>query len=185
MIEKATSPLPVFGSRLRRLRRAIGVKQLALASRLGIDQATVSRWEAGGQLPTAAMQQRALAMLATAGTDDTALRRLVAHSSDCVHLVDEATHRCLAYSKARAAAWQRSDRALLGVSLWPFATDEIREAETALAESDWWSSSMPAPQRFVTSAQTFDDLVIDAGQVLWERLYLADGTPVRLVTHSL
>ena len=182
MIDDAVPPLPVFGRRLRRLRRAMGVKQVALAHYLGFDQASISRWEANLQTPSAEIQQMALATLATSKTDDTALRRLIENSTDCVHLVDEATHVCLAYSRKRAEEWQNSQRALLGVSLWQFATDEIRLAEAELAETDWWSSQMPTSKCFATSGKVLDEIVISAGRVLWERLYLSDGTPVRLVT---
>lgn len=120
--------LPAFGARLRRQRRALGVKQSALAHDLGLDQATVSRWEAERVLPDGAQQARAFELLSAARCDNGALRRLVETSSTAVHLVEEATHICLAYSKARAMDWQTSQRAMLGVSLWKFATDEIRQA---------------------------------------------------------
>lgn len=160
----------------------MGVKQLALAHTMGVDQASISRWEASHQTPSAETQQKALAALATSSTDDVALRRLVENSADCVHLVDEATHVCLAYSRRRAKDWRNSQRALLGVSLWQFATEEIQQAEAELVETDWWSSQSPTPKCFVTSEKVFDEIVISAGGILWERLYLSDGTPVRLVT---
>ncbi|MEZ5826224.1 MAG: helix-turn-helix transcriptional regulator [Geminicoccaceae bacterium] len=167
--------------RLRRLRRASGMKQLALADMLGVDQATVSRWERGQQLPAADMQHRAWHMLGAARSDDAALRRLVENSTDCVHLVEEATHVCLAYSQSRAADWRTSRRELLGVSLWQFATDEIRAAEAELADGEWWSVQMPTPKVFWTSER--QQLIrISAGGIMWERLYLADGTPARLVS---
>lgn len=160
----------------------MSVKQAALADLLGVDQASVSRWETGSQTPSADIQQNALNALASSRTDDAALRRLVERSSDCVHLVDEATHVCLAYSNKRAKDWRNSQQALLGVSLWQFATEEIQQAEAELAETDWWSSQMPSPRCFITSEKIFDEIVISAGRIRWERLYLADGTPVRLVT---
>ena len=182
MVENTIPPLPLFGHRLKRLRRAMGLKQLALAHRLGVDQASISRWEAGRQTPSPGVQQMALGVLATYRTDDAALKRLVENSIDSVHLVDETTHICLAYSRKRARDWRNSQHALLGMSLWRFATDEIRRAEAELAESDWWSSQMPKPKCFVTSEKIHDELAISAGSILWERLYLSDGTPVRLVT---
>lgn len=182
MADKRIFPLPVFGLRLRRLRRAKGVKQLALAQALGLDQATISRWESGHQRPAWEVQRQALAMLAIARTHDAALRRLVETSTACVHLVDEASHICLAYSRTRANDWRTSQLDLRGVSLWQFATDEIRQAEAELADTDWWSSPTPAPKQFRTSEKVFDEITISAGGILWERVYLADGTPARLVT---
>jgi transcriptional regulator with XRE-family HTH domain len=160
----------------------MGVKQLALAHALSVDQTSISRWEAGQQTPSAEIQQRALDLLAGSRTDDIALRRLVENSADRVHLVDDATHVCLAYSRRRAAEWGNAQQDLLGVSLWRFATEEIRRAEAELATSDWWMSQTPEPKCFVTSGKVYDEMVIHAGGILWERLYLSDGTPVRLVT---
>ncbi|MCF6328639.1 MAG: helix-turn-helix domain-containing protein, partial [Henriciella sp.] len=120
-------PFPAFGQRLRRLRRALGMKQLALSHILGVDQATISRWENASQTPDANLQQRALDALSTSRTDDAALRRLVENSADCVHLVEEATHICLAYSPSRARDWCSSRRDLLGVSLWQFANGDMAQ----------------------------------------------------------
>ncbi|MEP3280505.1 MAG: helix-turn-helix transcriptional regulator [Stappiaceae bacterium] len=182
MPNEQTPPFPTFGLRLKRLRRAMGVKQLALAQSMSVNQTTISRWEAGIQCPPGEVQQHALSALGSFSTGDTALRRLVERSSDCVHLVEEATHICLAYSASRARDWQNSQRSLIGVSLWQFATDEIKKAEADLADSDWWSSQFPEPRSFVTSQKVHDEIVISAGGILWERLYLSDGTPARLVT---
>ncbi|WP_170464937.1 helix-turn-helix domain-containing protein [Ruegeria arenilitoris] len=182
MLHFQEHPLPFFGPRLRRLRRAKGIKQQALAQLLGVDQITISRWEGGAQTPGADTQQAALAALGVARSNDTALRRLVETSSECIHLVEEASHVCLAYSAARARDWRVSQSALLGVSLWQFATDEIRSAEHALEQSDWWAVETPAPVCFVTSEAVHDQIRISAGGIRWERLYLTDGTPARLVS---
>lgn len=176
-----SSPFPNFGPRLKRLRRSAGIKQLALADRVGVDQATVSRWERGQQVPAEPMQRRVWAELSPPLWEDAALKRLVEHSADCVHLVDETAHICLAYSRARAADWQTSQRALLGMSLWRFATDEIQQAEAELAETGWWDDQNPEP-RVLRTSERRDLIRIRAGYMRWERLYLSDGTPVRLVS---
>lgn len=182
MLTVPVPPFPSFGHRLRRQRRALGLKQLALAQELGVDQTSVSRWESGHHTPEPDVQQRVFKALAQSRTDDAALRRLVEHSNDCVHLVEDTSHICLAYSRTRARDWRTSQKSMLGVSLWQFATDEIRIAEAGLADSDWWSVQMPEPRIFRTSEATHDAIRISAGGIRWERLYLADGTPARLVT---
>ena len=72
----------------------------------------------------------------------------------------------------------------MGVSLWQFATDEIRRAETELKDEGWWDQHTPNPKAFLTSEAVHDRIRISAGEIVWERLYLADGTPVRLVSGS-
>lgn len=175
---------PVFGKRLKRLRQSIGFKQSHLADLLQVDQATISRWERGGQTPPSDMQQAVFAVLGPARVDDSALRRLVETSSDCLHLVEEASHRCLAYSASRAKDWKTSQNALLGVSLWQFATEEIQQAEAELDQEGWWEAHTPTPKSFLTSEAVHDRIRISAGEIIWERLYLSDGTPVRLVSGS-
>ena len=179
---KNAPPFPFFSQRLRHLRRTMGIKQQALAHDLSVDQTTISRWESGLQTPEPEVQQKALAALSGSQKDDAALRRLVENATNHVHLVEDATHICLAYSHKRAENWRTTQRALLGVSLWQFATDEIRQAEAELAESNWWTAKMPKPKTFQTSEKIHDEIVISAGGIMWERLYLNDGTPVRLVT---
>lgn len=163
------------------MRRAASWKQSALAEALGVNQTTVSRWERGQQTPSAAMQTRVWRVLNAPRASDAALRRLIETSAAPVHLVEESSHICLAYSQARARDWDVSAHALLGRSLWPYATDEIRQAEAKLTEAGWWSLHMPAERVFQTSARQ-DVIRISAGMIRWERLYLSDGTPVRLVT---
>lgn len=182
MMQQMDCPLPSFGRRLRQQRRVLGLKQLVIAQEMGVDQATVSRWESGQQEPDAEVQRAVLRLLSQSRTDDSALRKLVENSNNCLHLVEETSHICLAYSPSRAQDWMVSQRAMIGVSLWQFSTDEIRQAEAELAESDWWSVQEPQAKLFCTSEATHSAIRISAGGILWERLYLADGTPARLVS---
>lgn len=177
------SVLPGFGLRLRQMRLALGQKQSALADVLEINQSTLSRWESGFQIPDREMQRRVFELLGSRQLDDQALRRLVETSSSSIHLIEETTHRCLAFSKKRATDWGNGDHdALIGTSLWRFATTEIQSAEKSLSDRDWWSSRVPHPVSFQTSAKVHEEIVISVGQITWERMYLSDGTPVRLCT---
>lgn len=174
--------MPTFGLRLKRLRRAKNIKQSALADLLGVDQATVFRWESGAHVPPGAAQHMAFDTLGTVRSDDSALKRLVEHSADCVHLVDEGSRVCLAYSPRRARDWGINCHAMLGVSLWQFTTDDIRRAESGFAQASWWDVAAPLPKAFVADRKIHDKIRISAGTIVWERLYLSDGTPVRLVS---
>lgn len=179
---QTSGALPLFGARLKRVRTAVRLKQSGLAQLLGVDQTTVSRWESGRHIPEPKVQSDVFHTLLPYRSDDAALRRLVETSRSCIHLVDEATHVCLAYSASRARDWRVGRKDMLGISLWRFATEEIQRAEMELEHSDWWSSVSPEPKLFVTSQADGLNIRISAGQILWERIYLSDGTPARLVS---
>ena len=181
-MQPAHRPLPAFGRRLKRLRRSLGMKQTALAELMKVDQTTVSRWESAAILPDRETQQAAFEKLSACRKDDGALKRLVESSSDPVHLVEETSHICLAYSRSRAIEWRSGTGDLLGQSLWKFATEEIQQAEHELIDAGWWDIHVPEPKLFRTSGASYAEMTILPGAILWERLYLADGTPVRLAS---
>ena len=129
-----------FGRALRRWRRLRGVKQSHAAELFGVTQATLSRWERGHhRLPDG--RARKLSRLLAAPLNsaaDAGLRRLVESSALPVHLICDLSHRLLAASPARFAEWTADAAELRGVSLWAFATDEIRAAEGRLGELGWY-----------------------------------------------
>lgn len=172
-----------YGRALRRWRRVRGVKQSHLAELLGVTQATVSRWEAGRHKPTEGEAGR-LAQLLRAPLDaagDAGLRRLVENSTLSVHLVCDLSHRLLAASPARAAEWGCGASELRGVSLWRFASPEIRAAEARLPDSGWYDGAT-ASLTLWTGANRSDVVPILPGMLVWERLQLGDGSFARLVT---
>ena len=112
---------------------------------------------------------------------DAGLRRLVESSALRVHLICDLSHRLLAASPARFAEWTADAAELRGVSLWAFATDEIRSAEGRLGELGWYDDGA-TQMSFWTGANDSPVVSIDPGILLWERLQLSDGTLARLVT---
>lgn len=172
--------LPSLHLRLRRMRRLCGIKQLNVAMSMNVDQSTVSSWELGERVPSKADSGRLLKVLTPAHCDDSALRRLVESSLQPVHLISDIDHRLLAASKPREARWQRAASQLRGQSLWRFATAQIQGAEASLAPLGWWDSNDPRPVHFWTSASKQDALHIQAGELCWERVWLASGEPGRL-----
>lgn len=179
----AATMLPHPGLRLRRLRRLRGIKQSAMAEMAGVTQATVSRWEKGALRPDPHVVETVLRHLARSrpGSGDAALRRLVESSRAPVHLVTDVDHRLLAASPARVREWNRDCAGLLGTSLWRFATPGIQQAEQGLAQCGWWEEECADPVEVRTGPGTAG-LTIRAGLMVWERIYLADGTPARLCT---
>lgn len=174
---------PTGGPALRRWRQLRGLKQSHLAELLGVNQATVSRWEAGAQQPAGA-QAAALARLLDAHlhpVKDAYLARMVASSTLPVHLICDATHRLFAASPARLAEWRRDADELLGVPLLPFAPADIAAAERRLGASGW--DGLDAPRVLLaTAGRRGGPYRVAAGLVLWERIALSDGSFARLVT---
>lgn len=172
-----------YGRALRRWRRMRGIKQSHAAELLGITQATLSRWECGHHRLTEEAERK-LAQLLRARLDsagDAALRRLVENSTQQVHLICDLTHRMLAASPPRAITWTVDLADIHGRSLWRFATDEIRAAESRLGELGWYDDVV-AQVRFDNGANDSAEVPIEPGVLVWERLQLSDGTLARLVT---
>jgi transcriptional regulator with XRE-family HTH domain len=172
-----------FARALKRWRRLRGIKQSHAAELFGVTQATLSRWERG-QLRIPESVATTLSRLLAAPLDsaaDAGLRRLVESSSLPVHLICDLSHRLLAASPARFASWSARPGELRGQSLWRFATDEIRAAESRLGELGWYDEGA-AQLRFWTGANDNPLVPIEPGILLWERLQLSDGTLARLVT---
>lgn len=174
-----------FGHALRRWRRLRGMKQSHAAELLGITQATVSRWELGRHRPTQAEARRLSALLQAPldSSGDAALRRLVETSALSVHLICDLSHRLLAASPRRFIEWHSSPAELRGVSLWGFATDEIRTSEANLGDLGWYEDGQSSV-RFWTDTNHREVVHIKPGYLLWERLQLSDGTLARLVTSA-
>jgi transcriptional regulator with XRE-family HTH domain len=174
--------LPV-GRALRRFRRLNGIKQGHVAELLGVSQGSVSRWESGTHEPEAWQRDRIVEFIAAhAGNDaDVALKRLVTSSTLPVHLVCDATHRLLAASPARAAQWRADPDALLGQSLWRFASPEIVTAEESLTDRGWFDR--PCQQlRFTTGSNGSEEIPVRPSLMQWETIPLADGRTGRLTT---
>jgi transcriptional regulator with XRE-family HTH domain len=172
-----------FGRALGRWRRLRGVKQSHAAELFGVTQATLSRWERGHHRPTDGAT-RTLTRLLAAPLDsagDAGLRRLVESSALPVHLICDLTHRLLAASPARFAEWTADAAQLRGRSLWRFASDEIRQAESTLGGIGWYDEGT-TELRFWTGANDDPLVPIAPGLLVWERLTLSDGTLARLVT---
>ena len=172
-----------FGRALKRWRRLRGVKQSHAAEMFGITQATLSRWEHGHhRIPEDARHK--LSSLLAAPLDsagDSGLRRLVESSTLAVHLICDLSHRLLAASSARYAEWEADPAELHGVSLWGFATDEIRRAESQLGDCGWYEVGA-ARLSFWTGPNDSPIVTIVPGVLVWERFQLSDGTLARLVT---
>lgn len=78
---------------IREYRLLHGLKQSALAERLGVDQATISRWERGLQQPDLAVQRKLRALVGLDSEVPAAvLDRVVRHSINHMVLLNETLH---------------------------------------------------------------------------------------------
>lgn len=174
--------LPI-GRALRRFRRLNAIKQGHFAELLGVSQASVSRWESGTHEPETIHRDKIVELIAAqTGRDaDAALKRLVETSTQAVHLVCDATHRLLAVSPARAAAWQADAHSWIGTSLWRFATPEIVRAEAGLESAGWFDRPFQTLD-VRTGGNGSAEIPVRAGTMRWETIPLADGRTGRLTT---
>lgn len=127
------------GRQVRRARLLRHMKQSHLAELMGVDQATVSRWERG-TLALSDGRWTAVLQLLTGPSDsshDAALKRLVQSSAHKIHLVCDRTHCLLAASPARQREWRIDLAELLGKSLRVYASPEIVAADSALNGLGW------------------------------------------------
>jgi transcriptional regulator with XRE-family HTH domain len=171
------------GRALRRFRQLRAIKQGHVAEALGVSQGSVSRWESGTTEPERGHRERIAALIAAnAGNDgDAALRRLIATSTLPVHLVCDASHRLLAVSPVRAAAWRADIDAFIDTPLWRFASPEIIAAEDGLADRGWFERPFQR-LRFRTGPNDSQVIRVLPSLMQWETILLADGRVGRLTT---
>ena len=175
--------MTISGTGIRRMRRLRTMKQQHLAELLGVNQATVSRWERD-QLalsPEQAIELERIFASPQHAAADAALKRLVEDSIRPVHLICDGTHRLLSASWPRQAEWRAPLGAFLGRSLFSYASAEIAAAERSLEERGWHEGKLLS-LTFETGANDNALLPIAAGRVTWERITLSDGSAGRLVT---
>lgn len=171
-----------LGRSLRSWRALRRIKQQAAAQWLGVSQSTLSRWENGLAAPDDD-EARRLRQLLSARLDSAAdhmLARLVAQSAQPVHLICDLTHRLLAASPARERQFHVPASLLLGRPLWRYASEQIMQAESRLAELGWYEAA-PPEVAFTTGRRDSDALTIEPCHMRWVRMQLSDGAHVRLV----
>ena len=97
-----------------------------------------------------------------------------------MHLICDLTHELLAMSPSRERQCHLPKSALLGRSLWRYATDDIVRAESGLDAAGWFDAAPPALE-FETRSALDQAVEIAAGRCRWVRLQLSDGSFARLV----
>jgi len=177
-----TPSVHALGPALRRWRTLNRIKQEALASDLGVSQATLSRWENRSRIPEVREARRIATLLEARPTSasDRALAELVQQSATPVHLICDLTHQLIAVSATRAHGWTIGAGELIGSSLWRFATDGIRRGEAELGDHGWFEP-FANDVTVTTERMRFPELIIPSGPIRYTRVALSDGRLARLV----
>ncbi|MBB2711338.1 helix-turn-helix transcriptional regulator [Rhizobium sophoriradicis] len=175
--------MTISGAGIRRMRLLRSMKQQHLAELLGVNQATVSRWERDQRAlsPEQAVRLERIFAAPHHAVADAALKRLVEDCLRPVHLICDSTHRLLPASRPRQSEWRAPIGAFLGRSLFPYASAEIAAAEQSLEACGWHDGRLMS-LTFDTGANGNARLPIAAGRVIWERIMFSDGSAGRLVT---
>lgn len=84
----SNGPAGDWPAHIRRFRRQHAMKQAALAELIGVDQATVSRWEAGRIVPPIRIQHRLRDLIGRAVPDDALLRHWIDTAVNSMMLSD-------------------------------------------------------------------------------------------------
>jgi transcriptional regulator with XRE-family HTH domain len=176
-------PQPHLGPALRRWRILHRVKQAHAADLIGVAQSTISRWEAGSQEMEPQQRARVEVLVGARLTSsaDMALARLVARTPGGAHLICDHSHRLLALSPTRRDEFGYAAEAMIGRSLWCFATEELARHEASLAPGGWYEVQAPPAVIVETGANGSDLVPIKPGHCCWTRFLLSDGAAVRLV----
>jgi transcriptional regulator with XRE-family HTH domain len=171
---------------LRRYRTVRGIKQIHLAEIINVSQGTISKWENGTTTPNAGQYFQIIELLGAnpSAVQDTWLARLIETSHERIHAVCDITHRLLVASPARYQEWCSDRSEMFHRPLLQDAPDDIVDAEHRLVQRSR-STRLDEPLIVRTRGQAVGPdrrYRVEAGLLLWERLQLADGTWVRLVT---
>lgn len=173
-----------FGPMLKHWRLLNRVKQLHAAQMFGVCQSTISRWESGVQDAEPEQRARIEALLKArlSSAADHALARLVSGKLRSL---------CTWYATSPTACWPAplpvkpnstsQSASLLGVSLWPFATEEIATQEQRLADIGWRQNLTSPALEFATGENGSALVPIQHSLCRWTRLTLSDGSTARLV----
>lgn len=126
-------------SLVRHLRSCLGRTQAAFADRLGVDQATVSRWERGTQVPDLETQ---IAILDLSHRLEPVISRAFVEATPVIAIIyDMDTFGlCVAASQPLAQSYALHAREFRWRSMLDLWTPSIASAMSTLAESPEWKS---------------------------------------------
>lgn len=171
----AAGTLADWPSQIRRFRRVRAFKQTALAEMVGVDQATVSRWESGRITPEPDMQRRLLGLMRSVVADEYQLRHAAEAAMGEVVLSDE-DHVIRAASASYCAAHGVTQSVIIGMSGRPLYREEAEQIRQLAHDSGFYRgdiASLTMVARGNSLCGRRHDIRVKA---VWVPTRLLDGT---------
>jgi transcriptional regulator with XRE-family HTH domain len=168
-------------TQLRRFRRLRALKQTALADLLGVDQATVSRWESGRQSPDLGMQRRLRSLMQQAGPrEEVLLRHWINAAVGYTSLSDE--NRVVVAASPSFCDYHRVNASEIeGMSLIPAFTEELEQLWAMAIERGFLEGDI-ASVTLVSRSHLLSGYERNVGTIaVWTPVPLADGQFLRRV----
>jgi len=137
-----------WANRLIWFRRFRGLKQLALAQLLEVDQATVSRWERGQSVPHLRGRERLQALLRGTTGDDPLLRHAVGAAIGEI-VLSTSEDIIIAASRAYAAANGLTPDEIVGKSMLPMCTGDGLQCWRAIHDDGFFNGDVASATVFM------------------------------------
>lgn len=170
-----------WGAQLRRFRRLRSLKQTALAELIGVDQATVSRWERGQQSPDLGMQQRLRDLLRRIEPGEEVLLKHWINASVGYTVLCDEDRVIRAASPSYCSIHGLSSTEVLGLSSIPVFTAELERALWLTADRGFFEGEV-ASATVVGRVNALSGRPRDIpGISVWTPVPLTDGRVLRRV----
>lgn len=161
---------------IRRLRQSNGWKQTTFAEMIGVDQATVSRWERGLQTPEPSMRKRLVELMRRRVPELDRLQMISVEASPNLAIAFDRDFRVLAASEAAAALFGTTPGALVGEPLHDRSAPDLAWARERAEECGLWRGEVAA-MRFVAGLSGADGTPRYA-RVAWTPVFVTSGDVV-------
>ncbi len=157
------------------------MKQAALAELVGVDQATVSRWESGRQIPDLGMQRRLRDVMRRAELREEMLQTHCINTSVGYTVLCDENRIILAASPSFCGIHGMAPADIVGMSSMPVFTAELEQMLETAVEHGFFEgevASVTVVSRFHALTGQPRDM---AGIVSWTPVPLTDGRILRRV----
>ena len=170
-----------WGPPLRRLRRLRALKQSAFAELLGVDQATVSRWESGRQIPDLGMQRRLRDLMRRAEPNEEVLLKHCINASIGYTMLCDEDRIIRAASPSFCQIHSVTETDIVGMSTMGAFSAELERMLWIAVEHGFFEGEV-ASVRVVSRFHSLSGTWRNAGGIVcWTPVPLADGHILRRV----